>query len=138
MSKEIELRAWDGKRMIYLSNLVIGLKKSKRVIPYAYFESDTFEGHVSLLNHHMMEYVGLHDNRGIRIYEDDIVSHKGIHASVKYCIQGAQFQMQWIDSNKVHRYANFNATYGDDTGYYQCDDICIIGNVHQNPELLNQ
>jgi len=138
MSKEIELRAWDGKRMIYLSNPVIGLKKSKRIIPYVYFETDTFGGHVSLNNHHMMEFIGIHDNKGVRIYEDDIVTHKGINTIVKYCIEGAQFQMQWVDLKRVHRYTNFYATYGDDTGYYQCDDIYVIGNVHQNPELLNQ
>lgn len=43
MKREIKFRAWDNKRMVYLSDLSIGLKKgTKKICPYAYFTTDTF------------------------------------------------------------------------------------------------
>jgi uncharacterized phage protein (TIGR01671 family) len=74
MSEEIKIRAWDGKRMIHLSDLSIGLKKSKTVSPYAYFSVDTFGGHVRLGKHDIMLFAGITDKNNVEIYSGDIVN----------------------------------------------------------------
>jgi len=43
-----KFRAWDKSRMIYFSDMTIGLEKSKSRKPYVYFSKDTFDGTVRL------------------------------------------------------------------------------------------
>jgi uncharacterized phage protein (TIGR01671 family) len=73
MKRELKFRVWDGERMIFLSDLSIGLKKSKKISPYAYFATDTFGSHVKLGHHELMQFTGLLDKNGKEIYEGDIV-----------------------------------------------------------------
>lgn len=76
----------------------------------------------------IMQYTGLRDANGVEIYEGDIISdHVGV-GSVKYS----------------DNYASFKVSYGDGiakwfidylSGLERCS-IEVIGNIYENPELL--
>lgn len=129
MSREIKIRAWDGKRMVYLSDLSIGLKKSKSVSPYAYFSVDTFGGHVSLGKHEIMQSTDLLDINGNEIYEGDIIKQ-----TIPYDPETRTGE--FIEIGKV---VYDDAMYQiNDYPLYGCLEFeCeIIGNIYQNPELI--
>lgn len=119
MEREIKFRAWDGTRMIFLSDLSIGLKKGKRISPYAYFATDTFGNHVSILKHKMMQFSGLKDRNGKEIYEEDIVDISKFEGSAIY-------RMVINDIMQMP-----NELYGSNVDWYE-----VVGNRIQNPELL--
>lgn len=77
------------------------------------------------------QYTGLKDKNGKKIWENDVIkidkpSHIGVYV-VKYVEGGFQ-------------YANLNENYSfcfDDTEYYMHPCDCeVIGNIFDNPELL--
>ena len=134
MAREIKFRAWDKKdtRMIVheqdfiplkVTNIgVLRLDATSEEEKWTIVSGDRFE---------LMQYTGLKDCRGKEIYEGDIVSTK------------------YSDTNHVVKYFGYNF-YAD--GFYnsafdcpgdlfsECDDedIEVIGNIYENPELLPQ
>ena len=81
-----------------------------------------------------MQFIGVHDNKGNEIFENDIIKTTGYIGVVKYSNQACQFQIQWTLAG--NRYMPLNVTFGDDTGYFQCDYMEVIGNIYKNPELI--
>ncbi|MEO9623817.1 MULTISPECIES: YopX family protein [Alphaproteobacteria] len=73
----------------------------------------------------LMQYTGLKDKNGKEIYEGDIVSAGGEIATVEYMrIKEAKFEASADGA-------------GDLLGFTETD-IDIIGNIYENPELLNK
>ena len=127
MELELKIRAWDGKRMIYLSDLSIGLKKGKRVSPYAYFAKDTFGGQVALFKHKIMLFTGQIDKNDKDIYAGDIVkTATDKNMKISWCNKTAGFVIDrdgWA----------FDHYFGE-----ACDakDVEVIGNIYENPSLI--
>ena len=83
------------------------------------------------------EFTGLKDKYGKEIYEGDIVEFQLISKGVvnwnpKYC----GFWIDFTDSEGKNRYSNFNVTFSDGV-LNMCNTIAVIGNIYENPELLN-
>lgn len=68
------------------------------------------------------QYTGLTDKNGKKIFEGDIVKYKN-SSPCQIAYIDSQFVMMWKNF-----YRNFERVYDD--------EIEVIGNIHDNPELL--
>jgi len=71
----------------------------------------------------LMQFIGVQDNNGVDIYEGDIV---------EYCIQ--------VESRGPKKQTVISMQYGKNSPLhnYFAVDFTIIGNIHENPELLEK
>lgn len=112
--------------MIYLSDLSIGLRKSKKISPYAYFATDTFGGHVSILKHKIMLYTGLKDKNEVEIYDGDIVVPEDNKVViVRWSERHASFDLERVGWAFKHY-------FGEAFEAKECE---VIGNIYENPNL---
>lgn len=77
------------------------------------------------------QYTGMKDMGGNRIFEGDIVAFKRVNA-LGYTTSRIG-EVKYFDELPVFY---IMATTGDAWDWYQCQEIQIIGNVHDHPELL--
>ena len=119
MSREIKFRYWDiiNEAMIEDAHLLDSLNE-KLARPNEYV---------------LEQFTGLHDKDGKPIYEGDITNY-GI---IEWCDC-----LNWDGGGSTHPGFYFKDKYeGYDKGglsyHYGFDkDIEVIGNIHQNPELI--
>ena len=86
---------------------------------------------VIVLDETIGQYTGLTDKNGVRIFEGDIVHcvSKLDSADMVVIFECGQFRM--VLAEKYHEYQT-NAGYYD----INCFEKEVIGNIHDNPELL--
>ena len=77
----------------------------------------------------LMQSTGLFDRNGKEIFEGDILDYKGRKALVKWHGSYASFIYRFVDEPH-ERKAEWKPLY---LAYMKCE---IIGNVYENPELL--
>ena len=135
MSRVIKFRAWDGNRMImpedrayyqhYMSFCGNIIQSSSEGMS-CFGGQDNWRVQSGL---QLMQFTGLLDANGVEIYEGDIVSdHLGV-GLVRYS----------------EKHAAVRVSYGDGLAKWFYDyilkgereSIVVIGNIHQNKELLN-
>ena len=126
--REIKFRAWDSKH--------------KGMDDYFFISSDgdVFDGAERTYNTpnleiervdnlEIMQYTGLKDKNGKEIYEGDVVSCKGHNCKITYRTNFCDYTIEMIRfGGRLLNLTKANITK---------NKLEIIGNVHQNPELLN-
>jgi len=113
MDREIRFRAWDCfNETMWMQN---GLGNF-----FTSMEKFTSGGNKIVL----MQYTGLHDKNGKEIYFKDIVEAPS----------GQSFIVDWLDDEmRIALRSISNCTwYNFNVGLYK-----VIGNIYENPELLN-
>jgi len=139
MNRDIKFRAFYKGKILYDVAIINGylatednpeaennyVKVINRGLPHYYY--DDWAKYKVKKDAILMQFTGVKDKNGKEIYEGDIVIHKfnpGNHI-VEYCKDSVSFQMDM--SNCV-----LDQEMG--CGY---DSVEIIGNIHENPNLLN-
>ena len=136
MSREIKFRAWDGEKYWY--NIVPSplpsptLDICKEITDYSpeyYNMVDIVEGVEAI-----EQYTGLKDKDGKEIYEGDIVkTNSPEQPNFKVGVIEFVQQAFWISNVPSNRPDH---THSELLLQYWETEIEVIGNIHENPELL--
>lgn len=123
--REIKFRAWNTET----NKMVINLKEMGVFALQSIYSIDEFLVIPTNEKYQLMQYTGLKDEKGVEIYEGDIVKYKYISreqiAEIKYNKEKLGFDFA---DNKV----NLSYAYN----FRQINNIEVIGNIYENPELL--
>ena len=119
--REIKFRAWDLDKKIMFNACFVGIGK-------VFSMTKTFKPSKQLENVIVMQFTGLKDKNGKEIYEGDIVKANINNVvsigKVVYIDDWAMFQTEFTIGN-IGRY-----------NCYEADEV--IGNIYENPELLDK
>lgn len=118
--REIKFRCWD--------------KENKEMLDVEYLHWDDCTGEFSIRTTMysdyfgpsdmiLMQYTGLKDKNGKEIYEGDIV--KGMFYGFPMPEYDYIFQIYWDEKEK-----------GFMANYFESSECEVIGNIYENPELL--
>ena len=113
--KELKFRAWDGKKMI---DDVMPVSETDIVELFEYEHQVTEVEAVE-------QYTGIKDKNGKEIYEGDIVSVRNKNRKNEYDIGVVEFGK-----------AAFRCPFL--LGKYHSGQVEVVGNVHENPDLLGE
>lgn len=121
--REIKFRAYipNTQQMVEVKSLHLGTQK----IMYGYSNNSQSYGNrtTSFEDCLLMQYIGFEDNNGKKIYEGDIINidygEVIVKAVVEYC--GASF---------------FGSTNADNWDLNEYHKIEVLGNIYENPELM--
>lgn len=141
MDREIKFRAWNTKRMIYDKEQfkIVPNPHGKCNFGIVYVDGDLYEGggwRVDFGIGALMQFTGLKDKNGKEIYEGDIIDCRDGKAEIVYIEIFAKFVMDFNLSGKK------GLPDFEDRNYQDADtcmrSIEVIGNIYENPELLEK
>ena len=133
--REIKFRAWTGDDMVDVSAIIFD--EGTKVSPYEPHILDSHNDVHLLKDIELMQYTGLRDKNGVEIYEGDVCSYGDITSDsfmldnkkevgqVAFIKDKCALMLQGIEGN--HKLSFF---------WDWLEDLEVIGNIHENPELL--
>jgi uncharacterized phage protein (TIGR01671 family) len=137
--REIKFRAWDKelKEMIFdIQNISIIFTKNKNTgKPFC------FGNFLNDKNYNVMQYIGTKDDKNNEIYDGDIIIYDTEDGSFKARIEFKNNENEdgffngWAVSDIVDAEEEEYDKYCDKDGAVHTK---VIGNIYENPELLEQ
>ena len=122
--KRTDCEAWvEGDLLHYESGEMAICKGFSK---YGY-EATEIIGRYKVIPETVGQYTGLTDKNGMKIFEGDIltIENEGVYAAIKYNESNAAFYVEDED-------------HEDYLGEAWETGVVIIGNIHDNPELLQK
>lgn len=129
MSREIKFRTWDGTKMIPLKLFQGAHYKDDFVLRDQDEEGGYIDDKLIYPNRPIMQYTGLKDKNGVEIYEGDILKSNSNNLGVVKFERGS---FTWLGDPIA-----WDEDYMTQTSDPR-DWAIAIGNIHQNPELINK
>ena len=135
-------RAWliKDKKMVDVKSIHFGTKK----IMYGYSHGKQSYGNTtcSFDDCKLMEFTGLTDKNGKKIFEGDILDDRKENGCVGVIVfEDGAFKVRWYGTTiMLYPYGYDDAGFGeletDHLDMYVIEKFEVIGNIHDNPELL--
>jgi len=119
MKREIKFRAWDKRANAFTDGWVIYPDGNCEYPQGGWDLGGYFENKEEFI---LMQYTGLKDKNGVEIYEGDILAFERTKDFKKETVH--PFEVTW--DNEKASWINFSPK----------DMVVVIGNIHENPELL--
>lgn len=136
MAREIKFRGFNRKNNVWLYGFYLQNRGAHFVCPDEFATGKSWDDY-EIDPDTRGEFTGRKDKNGKEIYEGDVVRKKSNTypnvGVVKYCDNGCQFVVE-------SEYAAFDLTEcyatGEHLSEYVYNEYEVIGNIHDNPELL--
>ena len=133
--REIKFRAWYGSKMYIVDTLGMNGLGINEHMCFAHKISNAFITNetncVSLIGAKFMQYTGLKDKNGKEIYEGDIVRSIPFDEDKIHIRMYGDLECYWNNKSCCFQYNSFVPMNWGGIESYE-----IIGNIHENPELL--
>ena len=136
--REIKFRVWDNIEKAYLNEKDIAINNLNNIFIFEiYDKNDTDLWYMRLLpdpdnkRHVIEQYTGLKDKNGTEIYEGDVVETPEYPGKIVYNKKYACFELWRPRSSDCF----IALTHQQDIGM---GDLEVVGNIHENPELLEE
>ncbi len=124
--RELKFRAWhkEYKKMIYQEHGICNFFGDTS--PVSDYGDDEISEECEI-----MQFTGLKDKEGNEIYEGDIIEFAD-HLHKAVVVYDKKFAAYLFESNNLEKKNN------PDTAMHWHDDLKIIGNIYENPELIDK
>lgn len=139
--REIKFRVWDSLRRVYLNKKDIAIDNLGNIFVFEGCDDNNADlWHVRILSdpdnerYILEQFTGLKDKNGVEIYEGDVVAvvdpfsikgvlHEVVYYNAAYWFKPIKrFSVEWGDSPVAGAFSGCEA----------------VGNIHENPELLEE
>ena len=137
--REIKFRAWDKEKE---KMVIAAWRMSMNLNGNIYWKVDHYDGNFNLKEREetdgnnrftLMQFTGLHNKNGQEIYEGDICKYSYINPMTRE-ERTFVWKVEW--SNGAYWLHSIDDSLQDTLLWIQHKEIEVIGNIYENPELL--